>query len=225
MIYIFDEIDKLTDDFPERNIHLLSPQRREKAYSYRFPLDRKLSVAAYLLLRLAIKENYGIDEPVVFSYGKNGKPYLRDYPAIYFNLSHCKSAIACAVSNSEIGVDVQELIPVSDNLARRVLSAKEFELFKTDKDPPRRFCEYWVMKESFLKKTGNGIGTDLTALSSEDIKEKTLIQSGYDYCCCVAGAHENHAPYSIKVSSEAFVAIGVLIDKADEIAGGERSHY
>lgn len=187
MLYVFDEIDALDDEFPQRCKPFLSAQRCEKAFAYRFPLDRKLSAAAYILLRLCLIENYGIDEPVVFSYGKNGKPFLRDYPNIHFNLSHCRSAVACVVSNNEIGVDVQEIVPVSDGLAKRVLTEREYAVFRAAENPLRQFCEYWTIKESWLKKTGLGIGTDLTALSAEDISEQTLFTSGKNYCCCVAG--------------------------------------
>lgn len=186
MLYIFDKIDTLAEGFPERCSYHLSEQRREKVLSYRFSLDRNLSAAAYLLLRLALKDNYGIDEPVVFSFGKNGKPFLRDYPRICFNLSHCRKAVACAVSLCDVGVDVQEIAPVSDDLARRVLTANEYETFKTAENPFQRFCEYWVIKESYLKKTGDGIGAELSMLAAEDVRYKTLLVNGNGYCCCAA---------------------------------------
>lgn len=188
MLYVFDEIDALDDDYPRRCMPYLSEQRREKVLTYRYPLDRKLSAAAFMLLRLALRENHGIDEPVVFSYGTNEKPFLRDYPHIQFNVSHCARAVACVISKCEIGVDVQEIGPVSDDLAKRVLTEREYKSFTTAGNPFRQFCEYWTIKESWLKKTGMGIGTDLTALSAEDIREKTLFVEGNRYCCCVAGA-------------------------------------
>lgn len=187
MLYIFENIDSLSDDFSKRCIPYLSTQRIEKVFSYRFPLDRNLSATVYLLLRFALKVNYGIDEPVVFAFGKNGKPFLRDYPQIYFNLSHCNNAAACAVSSGEIGVDVQEVTPVSDDLAGRVLTTEEFGEFKAAENPSLQFCEYWVMKESWLKKTGQGICRDLNTLPSESLKEKTLVSGNENYCCCAAG--------------------------------------
>lgn len=188
MLYVFDEIHELDDAFPARCIPYLSDQRREKAFSYRFPIDRKLSVTAYLLLRLALRENYGIDEPVVFAHGRNGKPFLRDYPQVHFNVSHCRSAVVCAVSDGAVGVDAEEIFAVSDELAVRVLTEKEYAAFKAADNPSVLFCEYWTIKESWLKKTGQGIGVDLTAVAAEDIGEKTLFTGSRNYCCCVAGA-------------------------------------
>ena len=188
ILYIFDEIDSLDDAFMEQSIPYLSMERREKAFSYRFPLERNLSAAVYLLLRLALKEQYGINEPVVFTYAKNGKPSLRDYPDIRFNLSHCRAAAACIVAGSEVGVDVEGIAPVPDNAAMRALTAKEYAEFKASLHPHELFCEYWTVKESWLKKTGCGIGADLSVLAAEDTGEKTFYKSGKNYCCCAAGA-------------------------------------
>jgi 4'-phosphopantetheinyl transferase len=182
----------LDDGFPHRFIPFLSAERREKIFSYRFPPDRKLSVVVYLLLRLALMEKHGINEPVVFAYGKNGKPFLRDHPHIHFNLSHCRSAAACVISDTETGVDVQEIAPVSDGLARRVLSAEEYAAYKASHHPDELFCQMWTAKESYLKRTGQGIGTDLTALPSENTG--TLFK-GKDYYCCVS------APFNGEVSA------------------------
>lgn len=187
MLYLFDEIEKLDEKYLPRNLARLSQERRDKVFSYCFQLDKKLSAAAYLLLRLALEENYGIDEPVVFSYGNHGKPYLRDYPRIHFNLSHCKNAVACVLSAGEIGVDVQEIIPVSDTVARSVLTQKEYAEFKISSKPFELFCEYWTIKESYVKRTGQGIQTDFTELAVDDVGEKMIFKNSKGYCCCVAG--------------------------------------
>ena len=187
MLYLFDEINRLRDDFPELAFSMLSEQRRAKAFAYRFPEDRKLSAAVYLLLRLGLREDYGIDEPVVFVYGENGKPFLRDYPGIHFNLSHCRAAAACAIAGSPVGVDAQEIRPVSDKAAQYALSPGEYEEYRAARDPARRFCELWTAKESYLKRTGQGIGTDLTALSAQKIPDKALFVNGPVYCACVCG--------------------------------------
>jgi len=187
MLYVFDEINQPDGRFLERCVPLLSEQRREKVASLRFPSDKKLSAAAYLLLRLALREQYGIEGPAVFGFGANGKPFLRDHPGVRFNLSHCRAAAACVVADSETGVDVQHIGPVKDNLARRVLTAKEYEAFNEADDPAWFFCGIWTVKESYLKKTGQGIGVDLTALAAADVEERTQFQ-GAGYCGCVTGS-------------------------------------
>ena len=186
MLYLIDEIAELDDGFPERAKPLLSEERCAKVFARRLLLDRKLSTAVYLLLRLALMQEHGIDEAVIFAYGENGKPTLRDHPHIHFNLSHCSTAAACVISNLEAGVDVQKIAPVSDALAKRVLSPKEYEAFQASQHPDKLFCRFWTMKESWLKQTGRGLVKDLAALSTEQMTNTVLLK-GQSYYCCVSG--------------------------------------
>ncbi|MCF0247505.1 MAG: hypothetical protein HUJ86_02740, partial [Synergistes sp.] len=55
--YIFDRMDEFTDGDFAAALRSVSPARREKALSFVFTIDRKLSVIAELLLRFALKEN------------------------------------------------------------------------------------------------------------------------------------------------------------------------
>ena len=187
MLYIFDDLGSLDDAFIGQCIPYLSMERKEKAFSYSFPPDRNCSVVAYMLLRLALKENYDIDENVTFKYGMNGKPSLQNYPNIHFNLSHCRTAAACIIADCEVGVDVEEIKPVTDEVARRVLTVKEYAEYRASSNSDELFCRYWTAKESWLKRTGLGIGINLSALAAEDTGEKTLIR-GKNYCCCATGA-------------------------------------
>jgi len=182
MLYIFDEMNKLND----MDIDLLSDERREKAFRYQSKQSRKLSIGVYLLLRFALKENYDIDEAVDFEYSDKGKPSLKNHPDIYFSLSHSRNVVVCAVSDSEVGVDVQYIAPVSDKVAKRVLTDEEYDIFKKSSVKDEYFCEIWTIKESYLKKTGQGICTELRNLSADSVKAGTIHRGG-DYICCVTG--------------------------------------
>jgi len=186
MLYIYDEIIELDDNFHERMISLLSEQRREKVQNLRSDKKKNASAVAYLLLRLALKEEYGIDEIVEFDYIDNKKPVLREHPNIHFNLSHSLNTVACAVANTDIGVDVQQIDKIKDNVAKRVLTEDEFACFQHTDNPDEFFCEIWTIKESFLKLTGKGISDELRELSADSINDKKIYK-GKDYYCCVCG--------------------------------------
>ena len=188
----------LDDDFPERCARQMSAQRRECVSSYRFALDRKLSAAAYLLLRMALRAYAGVDEAVVFDYGAHGKPVLRDHPRIHFNLSHCKGAVACALSDDPVGVDVEDIAPVPDALARRVLTEAEYRRFASDETPARLFCQLWTIKESHLKQSGRGLCADLQAISASDLRG--LFSFGASgYCGCAFGMHAPLEPVFVSL--------------------------
>ncbi len=187
VLYLFDDLPSLNDGFIQKSLPYLSEERRKKALSYYFPEDGQLSAVVYLLLRLALSENFGIDVPPIFNRGGDGKPFLPDYPHIHFNLSHCKSAAACVVSRLETGVDVQEIFPARDDLAKRVLTDEEYKNFRMSRCPNELFCKYWVIKESLMKKTGQGLSVDPSGLSAEGALGITLFK-GADYYCCVSEA-------------------------------------
>ena len=70
--------------------------------------------------------------------GKQGKPYFFRWPEIYFNLSHCRSACACILSDREAGIDVEHRFPYKESLARRVCHEKEWELMRQSCSGRRR---------------------------------------------------------------------------------------
>lgn len=182
MLYIFDEVNKLGDNFHIRCAHCLSQERIEKLSRLRSVSGKALSAAVYLLLRYALAARYGIDESVGFEYGKNGKPRLRDFPDMHFNLSHTANAVACAVSDSPIGVDVQRIAEVSEKVARRVLTEIEYQEFLRDDNPDDYFCRAWTMKESVLKQTGQGIAGDFRDISVADLTDITVYRGDGYYC-------------------------------------------
>ena len=187
MLYIFDEVHGLDDDFYAYAVPHLSEERINKINKLKSPLHKSLSAVAYLLLRYALVAKYGLDEKVLFGYGKNEKPYLRDYPNIHFNLSHTANAVACAVSGLPIGVDVQRVSEVSDSVAKRILSAREYGVYLSANKSGDYFSRIWAIKESVLKQTGQGISGDFRSLSADELSEITVYK-GDGYYCCVTRA-------------------------------------
>lgn len=149
--------DDLSDFDLLRALAEVSPERREKALSFRFELDRRLSVAAYLLLKEALLQEYGLDGNPRLAYGPNGKPFLPEHPEIHFNLSHCPNAAVCAVADGPVGIDVEVIAPVDEAVARRVLSDAEFLSVQTSEEQDVAFARYWTQKEALVKLTGDGI--------------------------------------------------------------------
>ena len=186
MLYIFDEADTPDKGFLESKMSLLSEERQAKVRRLRSLTGSNASAIVYLLLRLALNESYGINEAVLFDYTEKGKPILKDYPHIHFNLSHSDNIAACVVNDAPVGVDVQKLKDVSDKVAGRVLTEEELLRFKSSLKPVEYFCKVWTIKESFLKRSGLGITTDLREISADDLKD-IMTYRGLDYFCSVCG--------------------------------------
>jgi len=184
-MYIFDKIELLDEDFADGMFSLLSAERRLKVQRLRPGIGRNASAVAYLLLRLALREVYNINEPVEFRYASKGKPALRNFSQIFFNLSHSKGAAVCSVAGFEVGVDVQRIRRVTDRTAKRVLSPLEFEEFKASDNTDEYFCKLWAIKESYLKMTGQGITSEVRDVLVDDIKNVfSFEENGYYYSVC-----------------------------------------
>ena len=83
---------------------------------------------------------------------------------LHFNLSHCKKAVACVLSERPVGVDVETIGRYSESLARHVLSPDEFDLVSSSPTPQIPFIRLWTQKEAIVKLTGRGIDDDLPNL-------------------------------------------------------------
>lgn len=152
----------------------LSDERKEKVNSFRFDKDKRLSAGAYLLLMKLLDEE-NITQPV-FETGKYGKAYIANCKDMYFNLSHSGKVVACAISDREVGVDVEYNDPEIDlNIAKHYFFNTEYESIMNSANPSDEFFRYWVLKESYMKYTGLGFNLGLDEfeiLINEDIKLK-----------------------------------------------------
>ncbi len=167
MIYIFENIQKLDKGFVEQTFLELSIQRKKKIEGYKILSDKINSCIAFLLLRYALKNEYNIDEKPEFVFGKYGKPFLKDYPNIFFSISHCKTAVACAVSNHNIALDIMDFRKVKQSVIKRVCSADEQIVLSKSNSIDKDFTRLWVMKECYAKLDGRGLSLDFKKLTSE----------------------------------------------------------
>ena len=157
MIYIFDNLQDVREQEFVQASFCLSEERREKVNRFVFPKDRALGITAGLLLMYGLKKEYHISGPLEMSYNLYKKPFLKQYPDIYFNLSHCTGCAACGLSGKSIGIDVQEIVPYDESLAQMVMSEKELHMLHHSEKPGILFTKFWSLKESYLKCLGTGL--------------------------------------------------------------------
>ena len=147
----------LTDFNLQKALDDCSSQRREQALKFRHEMGQRESVAAYLLLCQGLKERYGISEPPQLGYHDGGKPFLVEYPDIHFNLSHCRDAAICAISNRPVGVDIESKRRISESLIRYAMNDAEQQQIYAAKEPLWEFLRLWTMKEALAKLIGTGL--------------------------------------------------------------------
>lgn len=96
--------------------------------------------------------------------GEHGKPYLKDRKDMFFNLSHSGDYVLCAVSDREVGADIQKRHDRDvTGILRKILNSRE----QTDD-----FFLLFSAKEAFVKCMGDGLSRDFSHLLVEPLKKK-----------------------------------------------------
>jgi len=119
-----------------------------------------------------------------------GKPYLRDYPNLHYNLSHKKGAIVCAVSEEPVGVDIESVNEFNKRVAERFFTQNEQKyIFNTRKNQEVRFAKIWTRKEAYVKWIGKGMmipfrSFDVLKTDRNDVCIYTEYIGGYIISVC-----------------------------------------
>ena len=151
------------------------------------------SAYAFLLLRYALKKEFGLTDIPSFTRNEHGKPFLRDHPDIFFNMSHSGTRAVCAVSSRPVGADIQEIRRINLRAASKFLTPRELDevaLLPDDESRTEELSRLWCIKESVGKCTGKGFSEGFTSFGSG-----SLINSGKVRC-------ERYGNYFISVCTE-----------------------
>lgn len=125
--------------------------------------------AGLSLLAEGLLREYGLSFSEItgeISLKERGKPYLTNYPQIYFNISHSMGAAACGISRDIIGVDIEKIRPFRLTSTRRILTKTELAYLEgcRQEDKNQEFFRFWTLKESYAKALGLGLSLDFTQI-------------------------------------------------------------
>lgn len=129
--------------------------------------------ASYLLFFALEKEGICLNKLPDFSYTKEGKPYLREFPQIFFNLSHTKNIITCVISGDEIGTDVEHMRSFQDSTINRVFTENEKNMVGQDVEG---YVRLWTMKEACSKLIGTGLSDIWEGLEISEKDDITCVK-------------------------------------------------
>ncbi len=137
-----------------------------------------------------------------YSLNSYGKPISKD---CFFNISHSKGCVVFIKDDVPIGVDIEKIRPVEDDLIEYISSKEEKEYIKDEKS----FYEVWTNKESLTKCIGTGIKEKIKDIPSIPINNvKSYKNNKYrsktikylDSVICVT--RENESPFEINIKEE-----------------------
>jgi len=169
-IYAVKSLD-ICEDILENLSLLISPEKRNRIKQFTHKQDKIRTLMGELLIRTLLTEQLGIENKyLTFEQNPYGKPYLKNFPNVNFNISHSSGFVVCAIDAKPIGIDIEEVKPLDyETIADNFFSESELNyIFKHSLDLRlSKFFEIWTLKESYIKCCGQGLSTRLQSFSIE----------------------------------------------------------
>lgn len=149
--------------------HAVLQEKEKRAGGAAREYDKEEVCPVYVSVEEAIAE-LQCQNPVETIEAPGGKPFLKDFPGLFFSLSHSGAYAACAVSDREVGLDIQQCARrVKPAAADRILHETEANawegLSKEEKDAC--FFRLWAAKEAYVKYTGEGLSKSFSVLLAD----------------------------------------------------------
>lgn len=185
MVSIFDDMTQITETEVQRMLPLVNDQRRNEALRYKHLFGQYCCLKSWLILEELLKSLEVNDLEFIFN--EHGKPFLKHYPKIHFNISHCKNGIAVAIDYAPIGIDIESFRKDNIALVRKTMNPSEAEWIRYSSDPVETFTQFWTMKEAVVKLRGTGIIDDLHhVLDGEGYLLETHVNREKQYAYSIA---------------------------------------
>ena len=170
-LYMFTDFENLKLQDLKSHISCMPHERIEKFNKLSMPQDKLNCVVAYFLLFFALKKCCLSEPrlPISFSYDKNQKPRIKALPNLHFNFSHTHQAVICAISNNEIGVDIEKIRPINLKISSRICTKSEQKLIENSCNKEKMLFEIWTKKESYAKMLGSSVFGNLLQIDTSSL--------------------------------------------------------
>lgn len=169
--------------------------KRERVAAYRREEDLCRALVGDRLLKCALHRTTGSADTFDYTLHRGGKPYLASRPGIHFSIAHSGDWAVCALSGASVGADVERVRELYPGASRLFLSNVESAHACCARD----VIALWTLKESYLKRTGEGIAGPLRDIGFEHSRSGchaahdarfTLFEPSGGYCAAVCAQDE-----------------------------------
>ena len=159
-LFLFDTNNYSFDELVE--LFSITENEKFKFDSYKTSVSKKEHLVSYYLKKKFIGNLFLSD---------NKKPLSEIFK---FNISHSNGLVALAINDThEIGLDVEKIRSINENLINKVCSKDEIDYINSDKN----FFEIWTAKEAYLKMTGLGIISNLNLITILPLNSLKIVEN------------------------------------------------
>lgn len=132
------------------------------------------------------------NDEIVFMKNDFGKPYINNSDDFYFNISHSSDLVVCAIDYNEVGVDVEVIQHLDNDILKRISTEKEYSILKTKENIDEYSICLWTRKEAYLKYLGTGLSEEIQSIdviNNENLDKKvqlyTKVLGEYSLSLCI----------------------------------------
>jgi len=186
----------LSQDTYDGLLQIISAQNRERCTRFRLKKDALCTLYGELMLRNVLIQRFSLkNEDIEILRRDDGKPYVKGLP-IHFNISHSGEFVVCAVSEQEVGIDIERIKEVDLNIARRFFCKSEYEdlLAQIADKQLDYFFSIWTLKESYMKWLGSGM----------EIPLDSFCFKASDSSICLTDINRGVKPFFKQISFEGY---------------------
>lgn len=181
MIRVYDDLNEYSNE-EYKTIFESFPDALKSKVKGRVGEDRKkICIAEYFSLQQLL----ACADLNMLKFSENGKPYIDNEK--FFNISNSADVFCIAISDNEVGVDIQKTIPYNEKLAKRICNQKELTLLEKSDDKDVMLTKLWTKKESLIKCKGETIAQDLKSLleDTSGFKFRHFRYKDFVVCECI----------------------------------------
>ncbi|MBR3173799.1 MAG: 4'-phosphopantetheinyl transferase superfamily protein [Eubacterium sp.] len=181
-VYYFDIEPLRNKAIFNSQIENITEGRLERIEKSQSTADKLRLMGSGLMINF-IKTKYFVDSDVATD--KHGKPYFVNSD-LKFNLSHSGRYVVAAVSDYEIGIDIQKKKADKHRIAEKNFLQGECAYINAganDEERHQRFCEVWTLKEAYLKNIGMGLRKPLNSFEIVFRPEGPVIRNQTEFKC------------------------------------------
>ena len=181
-VYYFDIEPLRNKAIFNAQIENIKEGRLERIEKSQSTADKLRLMGSGLMINF-IKTKYFVDSDVATD--KHGKPYFVNSD-LKFNLSHSGRYVVAAVSDYEIGIDIQKKKADKHRIAEKNFLQGECAYINAganDEERHQRFCEVWTLKEAYLKNIGMGLRKPLNSFEIVFRPEGPVIRNQTEFKC------------------------------------------
>lgn len=138
-------------------------ERRARWERMRDPRSARAMVVTYWLARTGLDRlGGGTDPGREWIIGYRGKPSLAAGP--HFSVAHSDSLVACVIADGPVGLDIEQIDERVVDASTVVMGPKELSRIGSAADPIDEATRLWVLKESYVKRSGDGLSDSVTSI-------------------------------------------------------------